>query len=108
MTIRLSPAMEKRVARIAKARGLKPNELVEEALKAYLKPQSKPTPPESDARRRLRELTKHKTRQVDFDTAVHEAKEYGRQVYEDNIEFIELGSKRYAKSQFRCTPPTNI
>jgi len=98
MTIQLSPALEKRVAREAKARGIKPKELVEQALRAYLKPPTKTRPQESEARRRLRELTKYKKRNVDFDTAVHEARKYARQMEADNAEFIELAAKRYTKT----------
>jgi hypothetical protein len=98
MTIQLSPAVEKQVERAAKARGMKPKDLVEEVLKAYFKPQAKPHLEESDARRRLRELTKYKKRQVDFDTAVHEARKYARQLEADNAEFIELAAKRYSKT----------
>jgi predicted transcriptional regulator len=38
MTIDLSPALKKRVLREAKARGVKPKQVVEEALKIYFKP----------------------------------------------------------------------
>lgn len=100
MTIDLSPAMQKRIAREAKARGIPPKQLVEEAVKAYLKPQSKSALEVTASRRRLRELTqKYKKRNVDFDPAVHEAKRAAAKLYEDNLEFIELGSKRFAKSR---------
>lgn len=97
MTIQLSPALEKRVARAAKEKGIQPQELVEAAVKAYLKPPRKTQ--ESESRKHLRELTeKYKTRKVDFDTAVHEARAYAYKLYEDNVEYIELASKRYNKS----------
>lgn len=98
MTIQLSPALEKRIAREAKARGIKPKDLVEQALKAYFKPASKAPSPESAARQRLRELNKYKKKGVDFDTTVRQAKVKANQLYQDNIEFIEMGSKRYSKA----------
>jgi hypothetical protein len=97
MTIQLSPALEKRVARAAKARGIKPKDLVEEALKEYLKPVRKTRLPESAARKRLRELNKYKKQDVDFDTAVRQAKLQAYNLYQDNVEFIEMGAKRYTK-----------
>lgn len=89
MTIQLSPALEKRVAREAKARGITPKQVVEEALKVYFKPPPKPRPQESEARRQLRELTKHKKRTVDFDAAVESAKRAAGQLIEDNADWIE-------------------
>lgn len=97
MTIQLSPALEKRIAREAKARGIKPKDLVEQVLKEYLKPARKTLPPESAARKRLRELNKFKKQDVDFDTAVRQAKLQAYNLYQDNVEFIEMGVKRYAK-----------
>lgn len=98
MTIQLSPTLEKRVAREAKARGIKPKDLVEKALKAYLKPPTKTRPQESEARRRLRELNKFKRKVVDFDATVREAKAAASKLYEDNTAFITMASTRYSKS----------
>ncbi len=97
MTIQLSPTLEKRVARIAKARGIQPKQLVEEAVRAYLKPQTPPRP-ETAARRELRALLRNKKKTVDFDAALHKARAYARQMEDDNAEFIERAAKRYAKT----------
>jgi len=97
MTIQLSPALQKRVARTAKARGITAKQLVEEALRAYLKPPPKARPQESEARKRLRELNKYKKKEADFDAALHRARAYARQLEEDNAEFIELVANRYAR-----------
>ncbi len=87
MVIRLSSAMVKRVERVAKARGVKPSKLVEDALKEYLAPKQ---PDEiSEARRQLNELLKHKKKTVDFDAAVHAAKRYAGKLLEDNADWIE-------------------
>jgi hypothetical protein len=99
MTIRLSPALEKRVQRAAKARGMKPSEWVEKALREYLKGVGTTQTHVSEARRRLRALAKYKKPVTDFDTAVHEARRYARQLESDNAEFIEAAAKRYSKSR---------
>jgi hypothetical protein len=90
MTIELSPALQKRVLREAKARGVKPKQLVEAAVKAYLKPPAKRRLKETDARRQLRELTKKaKIRTTDFDAAVEAAKRSAGKLIEDNADWIE-------------------
>ncbi|MCL4490164.1 MAG: hypothetical protein M1570_18830 [Chloroflexi bacterium] len=95
MVIRLSPSLEKRVERAAKAKGIKPSKLVEEAVKEYLAAKGKPHDEVSEARRQLRELLKHKRKVVDFDAAVHEARREARQLEEDNAEWIERAGHRY-------------
>ncbi len=89
MVIRLSPTFQKRVEREAKAKGLKPAELVEVALKECLAPKRKPREPVSEARRQLRELLKHKKKTMDFDEAVHAAKRAGGKLIEDNQDWID-------------------
>ncbi len=87
MVIRLSSAMVKRVERVAKARGVKPSKLVEDALKEYLAPKQ---PDEiSEARRQLNELLKHKKKTGDFDAAVERAKRRAGELYEANADWIE-------------------
>ena len=99
MTIQLSPTVEKRLAREAKARGIKPKDIVEEALNVYWQPSKSEPLFQSEDWNKLRELTrKYKKRHVDFDTAVSEAKAKAYQLYEDNIEIIELAAKRYTRS----------
>ncbi len=51
MVIRLSPTIQKRVTRAAKAKGIKPSQLVEDALKEYLTAERKPREQVSEARR---------------------------------------------------------
>lgn len=97
MVIRLSPTIQKRVTRAAKAKGIKPSQLVEDALKEFLKTKREPREQVSDARRRLRELARYKKPVADFDAAVHRAKARARQSYEDNAEFIELAARRFSE-----------
>ena len=95
MVIHLSPTLQKRVARAAKAKGIKPDQLVTAALKQYL---TEPKPPQveqvSEARRQLDELLKHMKKPVDFDAAVHQAKRQAGQLYKDNADLIELSAQR--------------
>ncbi len=99
MVIRLSPTMQKRVERAAKARGVKPSKLVEELLTERLVAERKPREQVSEARKRLRELAKYKKKVDDFDAELHEARRYARQLEEDNAEFIEAAARRYAKPE---------
>ncbi len=94
MTIQLSPALQKRVARTAKARGITAKQLVEEALRAYLKPPPKARPQESEARRQLRVLLRNKKKTIDFMVEVHRAKQSAGKLLEDNAEWIESVSSR--------------
>ncbi len=89
MVIRLSPTIEKRVARAAKAKGIKPSQLVEAALKEYLAAERKPREQVSEARRQLDELLRRKKKTVDFDAEVHQAKRSAGKLYEDNADWIE-------------------
>lgn len=89
MVIRLSPTLEKRVARAAKARGVKPDKLVADALKQYLAVERKPRAEVSEARRQLHALVRHKKKVVDFDAEVHAAKRSAGRLYEDNADWIE-------------------
>jgi len=95
MVIRLSPTIEKRVARAAKAKGIKPSQLVEAALREYLAAERKPREQVSEARRQLNELLRHKKKSVDFMAEVHEAKREAGRLYEDNAEWIERASHRF-------------
>jgi hypothetical protein len=97
MVIRLSPALEKRVARAAKAKGIKPDQWIETAVKQKLATEDKrqTEEPVSDARRQLDELLRHMKKPVDFDAAVHKAKRRAGQLYEDNAEWIERASHRF-------------
>ncbi len=88
MVIRLSSAMQKRVEREAKVRGVKPSKLVEQLLKERLAP-AKPREEVSEARRQLNELLKHKKKTVDFDAAAHAAKRYAGHLLEDNADWID-------------------
>lgn len=88
MTIQLSSALEKRVAREAKARGMKPKQFVEEAVKAYLKPRTI-TSQESEARRELRTLLRTKKKTADFMGEVHKAKRAAGKLLDDNSDWIE-------------------
>ncbi len=96
MVIRLSSTMVKRVERAAKARGIKPSKLVEDALKEYLT--DKPHEEISEARRQLRELLKDQKPPDDFMAAVHEARRYARQLEEDNADWIESVTKQSVES----------
>ncbi|MBI5649453.1 MAG: hypothetical protein HZC40_03245 [Chloroflexi bacterium] len=96
MVVRLSPTIQKRVERKAKAQGIKPAQLIELALKQYLAPKPKPVAPVSDARRQLNESARFMKKNVDFDAALHAARQYARQLEADNAEFIEMASKRFA------------
>lgn len=89
MVIRLSPTLEKRVARAAKAQGIKPERLVRVALDQYLAPRRKPRAQVSEARRQLDELLRHKKKVEDFDAAVHAAKRYAGKLLEDNADWID-------------------
>jgi hypothetical protein len=91
MVIRLSPTLEKRVARAAKAKGIKPDQWIEIAVKQQLAAEGKPptAEPVSDARRQLDELLRHKKKTTDFMTAVHAAKRRAGKLYEDNADWIE-------------------
>ncbi|MBM3129386.1 MAG: toxin-antitoxin system HicB family antitoxin [Chloroflexi bacterium] len=91
MVIRLSPTLEKRVARAAKAKGVKPNQWIETAVKQQLAAEDKrqPEEPVSDARRQLDELLRHKKKVEDFDAAVHAAKRYAGKLLEDNADWID-------------------
>ncbi len=88
MTIQLSPTLEKRVLREAKARGIKPNQLVEQVLKAHFQPQ-KVTQQESAARRELRALLRNKKKTLDFMAEVHKAKREAGKLLKDNADWIE-------------------
>ncbi|MBI4673551.1 MAG: hypothetical protein HY741_18005 [Chloroflexi bacterium] len=88
MTIQLSPALEKRVAREAKARGIAPKQVVEEALKAYFKPPTA-TRQESSARRELRALLQNKKKTADFIAEVRRARRAAGKLLDDNAEWIE-------------------
>lgn len=96
MTIQLSPTLEKRIAREAKARGMKPKELAEQILKAYFKPQAAARP-ETAARRELRARLRNKEITTDSDRKLHAARAYARQMEEDNAHFIERAAQRYTK-----------
>ena len=95
MVIRLSPTIQKRVTRAAKAKGIEPSQLVEDALKEFLKTKREPREQVSEARRQLDELLKHMRKPVDFDAEVHAAKRRAGQLYEDNAEWIERASHRF-------------
>ena len=96
MVIRLSPTLQKRVTRAAQAQGITPEKLVSAALKQYLAPpKSSATEEISESRRRLRELARYKKPVLDFDAAVHRAKELAHQSYEDNADLLELAAQRF-------------
>ncbi len=99
MVIRLSPTLEKRVARAAKAQGIKPERLVRVALDQYLAPKRKPREQVSEARLKLRQLARYKRPVSDFDAEVHAARRYARQLEEENAEFIEAAAGRFAGSE---------
>jgi len=101
MVIRLSPTMEKRVARAAKAKGVKPDRLVESILKQRLPAEDKPREQVSEARRQLDQLLKHMSKPADFDAAVHAAKRHAGRLYEDNAGWIERASHQ----QFKVDDP---
>ncbi len=94
MVIRLSPAIQKRVERAAKARGVTPSRYVEELIKKNAPVKRKPRMQVSEARRQLNELLKGKTPKTDFMTALHVARRYARQLEEDNAEWIDSIMKR--------------
>jgi hypothetical protein len=96
MVIRLSPTLEKRVARAAKAKGIRPDRLVRVALSQYLAPKRNPRAQVSEARLRLRQLARYKKPVTDFDAEVHAARQYARQLEEENAEFIEAAAGRFA------------
>ena len=100
MVIRISPTLQKRVTRAAKAKGIKPEKLVSAALKQYLA-QAKPRETEqvSPERQQLNELLKHMKKPVDFDTAGHQAKRRAGQQYEDNAEWLEQSAHRFASNK---------
>lgn len=85
MVIRLSPTLEKRVARAAKAKGVNPTKWVEDTVKERASAERKPRAQVSEARRQLRVLLKHKKKTVDFDAA----KRAGGKLIEDNQEWID-------------------
>ena len=95
MVIRLSPTMEKRVARAAKAQGIKPDRWVGNILKQHLAAEGRSREPVSEARRQLDQLLKHMRKPADFDAAVHAAKRHAGRLYEDNAEWIERASHRF-------------
>ncbi len=114
MSIQLSPTLEKRITRAAKAKGIKPEKLLAEAFKAYMILDRQAPPAQSDARRRLNELAKYrkksaepeselqsllkkKKKTVDFMADVHKAKQSAGQLYEDNADFLERVKTRSAK-----------
>lgn len=92
MTIELSPALQKRVLREAKARGIPPGQIVEEALKIYFKPAS--AKQESAARRELRALLKHKKETDDFLAQVRRARRRAGKLIADNEDWIDQVSAR--------------
>jgi len=89
MVIRLSPTIQKRVTRAAKAKGIEPSQLVEDALKEFLRTKREPREQVSEARRQLDELLRHKKKTVDFEAEVHQAKRSAGKLYEDNADWIE-------------------
>jgi len=100
MVIRLSPTLQKRVLRAAKAKGIKPDQLVSTAVKQYLaEPKPSETEQVSETRRQLDELLKHMRKPDDFDAAVHEAKRWAGKLYEDNADWIEQSSHRFGSNK---------
>ncbi len=103
MVIRLSPTMEERVEQAAKAKGIEPGQLVEEALDKYLA-KDEPRQEVSEARRQLRELMKDKKPAMDFDAALHDARRYARQLEEDNADWIESLAKHRTQPTDQQSP----
>lgn len=89
MVIRLSPTLEKRIEREAKVQGIKPQRLVENVLKQYLRVKQARPEAISTTRRQLDALLRYKKRTVDFGATVQRAKRRAGQLYEDNAEWIE-------------------
>jgi hypothetical protein len=88
MVIRLSPALEERIARAAKEKGIKPDKLVEEAVQEYLAGERQ-TEKVSEARRQLDDLLQHMKKPRDFVAEVEEAKRNAGRLYDDNADWIE-------------------
>jgi len=89
MVIRLSPTLEKRIVRAAKAQGITPAQWLEQAAKERLGAKRPPREQVSEARRQLDELLRHKKKTLDFMAEVHQAKREAGRLYEDNADWIE-------------------
>jgi hypothetical protein len=94
MVIRLSPALEERIERAAKEKGVEPEKLVEEAVQEYLAGERQ-TEQISEARRQLDDLLQHMKKPEDFVAEVRAAKKRADKLYEDNAEAIEQSSRRF-------------
>lgn len=89
MVIRLPPVLEERIERAAKAKGLEPVQLVEEALKEYLTEEDTRREEVSEERRQLLKLLRNKKKTADFDAEVHAAKREAGRLYEENADWLE-------------------
>ncbi len=98
MVIRLSPALEERIERAAKEKGIKPDKLVEEAVQEYLAGERQ-TEQVSEARRQLDDLLQHMKKPKDFVAEVRAAKERAAKLYEDNAEAIDQSSRRFSSGR---------
>ncbi len=99
MVIRLSPALEERIERAAKEKGIQPDKLVEKALEEYLTAERQRREPTSEARRELDDLLQHMKKPMDFDAEVRAAKERADKLYEDNAEAIDQSSHRFSSGR---------
>ena len=90
MVIRLSPTLQKRVERAAKAEGVTLSKWLEDAVKQRLAAERKPPEQVSEARRQLNELLKDQKPPEDFMAAVHDARRYARQLEEDNADWLDM------------------
>ncbi len=80
MVIRLSPALEERIERAAKEKGIKPDKLVDEAVQEYLAGERQ-TEQISEARRQLDDLLQHMKKPKDFDASMEDAKRNAGRLY---------------------------
>ena len=103
MVIRLSPAIQKRVERAAKAEGVTLSKWLEAAVKERLVAKRKPHEV-SEARRRLNALLKNQKPPDDFMEKLHRARRYARQLEEDNADWIESVTQRIRSAKQSQNP----
>jgi hypothetical protein len=89
MTIQLSPTTAKRLAREAKSRGVKPKDIIEEALQAHWSTRLQVRVSVPASRRRTAKSPKPKNSRRTFDARVTKAKRAAGKLIVDNTDWLE-------------------